>query len=369
MVHHRSAKIASLGLCAAALIAACAGGSEAPAGSTSGATGGQGGAGQGGAGGGQSGAGGDILFDGGVPEGGGGGGPGSNIIYASTDDTLYRLDPDAVNLPLVEIGKFDCIGSNAGQYKAMTDIAVDNKENLWGITGHVVMPLTIEAGGVIKCGAKTSLMSAQQGQSLPTFYALTFAPIGVIDPNVEVLMAGDSAGQLWAIDAVGNTSQHGSFGLVPGNDGNGYSYDPANVGKVWELSGDLVFLANNGSPVGFATVRDCPNPPSTTGCSKTDTLLEIDMAKLGAVGSANVAKAVRGAIVRAAGCADPVASYGSMYGIAAWNDKVYGFSRTGLLVGIDTNKGGACIVQEYPTASFSGAGVTTLAPVVVPPPK
>jgi hypothetical protein len=248
------------------------------------------------------------------------------------------------------------------------DIAVDRDHNIYGITGHVIMPLTIE-GNVIVCGAKQNL-GGGAGQNLPTFYALTYAPVAVLDPQLEVLVAGDSAGQLWAIDASGVATQHGSFGLVPSDDGNGNVYDPVNVGKPWELSGDIVFLANGGSPIGFATVRDCPNPPSTTGCSKTDTLIEIDMSKLGAEGIQVVTKAVRGQIVKDAACNDTTStSYGSMYGIAAWNDKVYGFSRLGKLVGIDTDKGSACLVKEYVGSAFSGAGVTTLAPVLPPPPK
>ncbi len=346
---------------------ACSGGESSPSG-TSGTAGG-GGQGTGGQNVGGENVGGSLFGDGGIPEAGGGGDPGPAVIYASTDTTLFKLDPSTPNLVLTEVGKFDCIGAGAGKYKAMTDIAVDKNENLWGITGHLVLPLTVQAGGVVKCGPTTVLVNGQVGQTLPTFYALTFAPEDVITPGVEVLMAGDSAGQLWAIDAAGKTTQHGSFGKVPANDGNGHAYDPANVGKVWELSGDLVFLSNKGSPVGFATVRDCPNPPSTTGCSKTDTLIEIDMTKLAVVGSANVTKAVRGAIVKAPGCPDAATGYGSMYGIAAWNDRVYGFSRTGLLVSMDTNKGGACLVQAYANNMFSGAGVTTLAPVLPPPPK
>jgi hypothetical protein len=48
---------------------------------------------------------------------------------------------------------------------------------------------------------------------------------------------------------------------------------------------------------------------------------------------------------------------------------VYGFFRTGNLVDIDTADGAACLVHTYPGRQFAGAGVTTLAPVVVPPPK
>lgn len=351
-----------LGLLATAWVSACSDAESNGSASSPSGSGGQSSSGQGGDGGG-------FIFDAGLLDGSGGAGLGSALIYASTDTTLYRLDPTAANLAVTEIGQFDCIGAGSDQYKAMTDIAVDRNENLWGITGHIIMPLTIESGGVIKCGARTNLVNGTPGQNLPTFYALTMAPVGVLDPNIEVLMAADSAGKLWAIDAMGKTTQHGSFGNVPADDGNGYMYDAAHVGQVWEISGDLVFLANNGKPVGFVTVRDCPSPPSSTGCNKTDTLIEIDMAKLAAPGTEVVTKAVRGAIVKAAGCGDSVTAYGSMYGIAAWNDQVYGFSRTGLLVGINTNKGGACLVQDYPNLNFSGAGVTTLAPVLPPPPK
>ncbi len=364
MQYLRAATGVVLGLVTASYVSACSG-TESSGGTTSSGTAGS--AGQSSSG--QAGEGGGFLFDAGFSDGSGGAGVGTPLIYASTDTTLYKLDPAAPNLPLTEIGLFDCIGAAADQYKAMTDIAVDRDGNLWGITGHLITPLTIAGGGVIKCGTKTNLVNGIPGQNLPTFYALTMAPVGVLDPNLEVLMAADSAGTLWAIDAAGKTTQHGSFGKVPANDGNGYAYDSANVGKVWEISGDLVFLANNGNPIGFATVRDCPNPPSSTGCSKTDTLLEIDMTKLSAPGTSVVAKAVRGAILKAPGCGDSVTAYGSMYGIAAWNDSVYGFSRTGLLVGINTNKGGACLVQDYPNFNFSGAGVTTLAPVLPPPPK
>ena len=86
-------------------------------------------------------------------------------------------------------------------------------------------------------------------------------------------VAGNNAGELWAIDSGGTLTQHGNFGTVPANDGHGHTYPAANKGQLWELSGDIVFLANGGSPVGFATVRDCPNPPSQTGCSTIDTLI------------------------------------------------------------------------------------------------
>ena len=203
-----------------------------------------------------------------------------------------------------------------------------------------------------------------------SFYALTFAPKGTIDASNEVLVAGNTAGELWAIDAQGNVEQHGNFGKVPADDGNGNAYDSKHVGKAWELSGDIVFLANAGNPVGFATVRDCPTPPSTNGCNAVNTLIEIDVSKLGNATTGSVTKSVRGQIVKRKGCNDGTqGDYGNMYGIAAWDKKVYGFSRSGNLVDIDITDGSGCLVQAYGDDKFSGAGVTTLAPVVAPPPK
>ena len=328
---------------------------------------------------GTGGSGGLNLFDGGPGStstsstsgtgtgGGTGGGKPQYLIYSSTDTDLFTLDPTSADLALTHVGVFDCIGGTSG-HTAMTDIAVDKSDALWGITGHDVVPLSIQ-GSTIHCG--NAIQLTEGGLPAPTFYALTFAPVGVLDPAKEVLVAGNSAGELWAINGqTGEVAQHGIFGTVPADDGNGNAYAAANVGQPWELSGDIVFLANNGSPVGFATVRDCPTPPTTDGCSFTDTLLEIDLSKLAAQGNQPVLKALRGQVKqKPTGCATSFSGYfGSLYGIAAWDDKVYGFSRTGNLVQIDTTNGQGCYVNSYSPNNFSGAGVTTLAPVIPPPP-
>src|SRR5262249_45349512 len=115
---------------------------------------------------------------------------------------------------------------------------------------------------------------------------------------------------------------------------------------------------------------DCPNPPDTTGCNPVNTLIEIDVPKLATATTESVTKAVRGQIVRAAGCNDGTNGvYGNMYGVAVWNDKMFGFSRTGNLVQISLTDGTACLVRHYDNDKFAGAGVTTLAPVQAPPPK
>jgi hypothetical protein len=304
-----------------------------------------------------TGQGGDDTFDAGAS---GGSDPGESIIYAHTDTTLFRLDAESPTLDLTLIGDFDCVGGE-GQDVSMTDLAVDGEEQLWGISQGAVHPLTVE-DGVVHCGTPIPLDNPLGVR----FYGLTFAPKGVLDPNKEVLVAGNTAGELWSIDEGGGLAKRGRFGKVPADDGHGHSFP--NAGKDWELSGDIVFLANGGAPVGFATVRDCPDPPQSTNCNPINTLLEIDVASLAAGSEQIVTKAVRGQIVGSPGCSDGLGGdYGGMYGIAAWDAKVFGLSRTGNLVEIDPVDGTGCLVKTYPSYKFAGAGVTTIAPIEPPP--
>lgn len=288
-------------------------------------------------------------------------------LYVSTDTELFTFDLEAPTAPPVLVGAFDCIGSGAGMDTSMNDVAVNALGDVWGVSGHHAYKLELPASGTgaVHCTNQIDLMTA----ATVRFYALTFAPEGVLSPDKEVLVAGNSAGELWAIDDTGNASLHGNFGVVPANDGNGHTYDAANVGKPFELSGDIVFLANGGDPIGFATVRDCPNPPLTSGCSFTDTLIQIDVAKMGTATTQSVTAAIRGQIVARPECPAGQNGFGSMYGIAAVGTEVFGFSRQGYIVAIDNVDGDACQIQTTPAQKWAGAGVTTLAEVIAPPPK
>jgi hypothetical protein len=261
----------------------------------------------------------------------------------------------------------------ATEDSSMTDIAVNSAGELWGVSEHNAYALTIE-GSTVHC-AKTIPL-----QSVPaTFYGLSFVPKGVIDADAETLLAGDTQGDLWRIDTTtGALEQHGNFGVVPAADPQGHTYpsDAAvtgtttTVGTPWQLSGDIVFLAGTSTTaaVGFATVRDCVG----TTCSNTDTLLQIDTSKLGAAGTAvtgNVQLGLRGQVLKSATCADTTnTTYGKMFGIAAWNSTIYGFSHDSYIVEISNVDGSACAVGGMDTTeSWSGAGVTTIAPIIPPP--
>jgi hypothetical protein len=263
--------------------------------------------------------------------------------YAHTNDTLFSLDPTQPTLALKQIGKFSCIGGS-NEDSSMTDLAVNETGDIWAISSHNVYPITV-SGSTVSCGTPIPFTSTA------TFYGLTFAPKGVIDPNKEVLVAGNTAGELWAIDtstSPATITQHGTLGLVPFTDGHGHTYK--NSGKAWELSGDIVFLANGTSgAVGFATVRDCPTPPSTTNCNTTDTLIEINTGALLTAGSSSVLGSVRGQVVKATGC------------------NVLGFSHQGFIVNISNIDGTACLVLPTNSDDWAGAAITTVAPVKPPP--
>jgi hypothetical protein len=291
----------------------------------------------------------------------GAGGQPPPVVYAHTNTTLSELDP--VSLQLSPVGDFDCIGTGSGQDTSMTDVAVDSQGALWGISKSNVYELQIQ-GNSVHCAQQIPLHNS----SGIVFYALTFAPVGVLDPQKEVLVAGNTAGQLWAVDAAGNLTQHGIFGDVPANDGLGHDY--MYPGGLWELSGDLVFVANGGSPLGFATVRDCQNPPDSSSCDPSDTLVEIDMTALATQGAQNVTRAIRGMVVQGTGCSmndTHSEDFGKLYGIGAWSDKIYGFSNSGALLDISNVDATACLVSYFSSDKWAGAGVTTQAPVIAPP--
>lgn len=295
-----------------------------------------------------------TLTDGGT----GGSAPLDFLAYAHTGTTLFKFEPKDVNAQPVALGDFDNTDGS------MFDIAVNKNGDIWGVTGSNAYHIQVQ-GGVAHCATPIQI-----GDGTARFYGLTFAPDGWIGTG-EALIAGNTAGELWLIDTTtGTPKQHGSFGKVPNTDGNGNDYpsDPQStganttVGTPWQLSGDIVFLANGGSPVGFATVRDCVG----TACAKVDTLIQIDMTKLKSEGEQSVTQMVRGQILPKGGCGGGPEAYQQLLGIAAWNDKVYGFSQSGSIVEIDNSDGKAC--QAVSTSlKWYGAGLTTTAPVQPPP--
>lgn len=302
------------------------------------------------------------------------GAPAQIVLYAHDNRALYKVDAKDPALALTRIGDFDCIVGGAsppaGMDTSMTDIAVDRAGRIYGVGPRMFfadMAFDGDAGGPVGCLGKGKALNAPAGVK---FFGATFAPVGTLDPNEEALVVGNTEGDLFRIDITsGAATRLGSFGTVPSDDGNGHRY--TYPGTTWQLSGDLVFLDNGGKPLGFATVRDCRQGRSgTNDCNAVDTLVEIDMAKLSAGAGTILTKRVMGQIVKGAGCNDIAnEAYGSMYGIAAYEDSIVGFSRDGFVVRIDNSRGVACRIADHKAdvpGGFSGAGVTTLVPVKPP---
>jgi hypothetical protein len=266
---------------------------------------------------------------------------GKTLLYAHTDTTLFQANADDLTAPLTKVGDFDCVGKSGGG--SMTDLAVTKDGKLFGVSEGAAYPLTI-TGTTVHCEATWSLPQTK-------FYGLTIAPEKTVATD-EVLIAADSKGGLYQIDqSSGTPTQVGSLGT------------DASSGQPWALSGDIVFMANAGDPIGFATVRTC----NGSTCSAADTLIEVDVKKI-APGTQSVLKAVRGKVVRGSWCTNgSQTSYGSMFGIVAYKDKVFGFSRSGDIIEIHNTDGTGCLIQSESANKFAGAGITTTAPVVAPP--
>jgi len=154
MTHSRLAWLASLLLPVTAAVAACSSGHGNNGFTT--------GTGAGGSGTSSGMAGGVTLSSSGSTSSGGGGDAGpSYLIYASTDTTMFTLDPSSANLTLTTVGTYDCIGPSGTpgqQSTAMTDLAVDKNQNVWGLSSYAVRPLTVQGTTVSPspCAAATS---------------------------------------------------------------------------------------------------------------------------------------------------------------------------------------------------------------------
>jgi len=305
-------------------------------------------------------------------------------IYAHTDTELYSMDP--MTKAITDLGTFK--GMSGSYYDAtMTDLAVDAAGEIYVNSEQVIykaaLPATPGPGATVQL---TEFLNTDptlpDGGTLATkYYALAFAPAGAIGvstiPSGETLVAGDSNGELWVFQPGGAAAKDvGNFGADPNI--------PANF---LSLSGDLVFYTNSSNqPTGLATIRSCSKSSSTgkVTCTKTnDYLAAINMANLkanasAATPSASLLAGIYGGTATTDGNGTTKAE---IFGLGAWGNDVYGFSRcygcydggsniAPALLQIDTSSGVATAVgSSFPfTNGWSGAGVTTKVTITVPVP-
>lgn len=252
----------------------------------------------------------------GGPDGGGGtdsngngsgSGNGSNgeqvYVYAQTDTTLYRVDPDT--LAITKVGDFgwpSSVGSDQ-----MTDIAIDKNGQMIGVSFSRVYR-------VDPSNAACTLLSPSLGGS---FNGLSFVPATMLGMTGDDVLVGteNSDGKVFKIDPM-----------------TGVKTQVGDMGGSFASSGDLVAVE------GFGTVQ------TVTG-SSSDVLATLAPQTFAAtaVGSGT--------------------GFGMIWGVAFWKNKIYGFTDGGDFILIDPMTGVATRVTSTGQAWW-GAAVTTLAPVL-----
>lgn len=238
------------------------------------------------------------------------------LIYAHSSGTLFSFSP--VSNTVTSIGRFaDATGANADP---MVDLAVNSDQEVFTSSATDLFRVDVTTAMVTSVGAFDVTAGEQ-------FYALTFLARGELHADRETLIGATNMGAYYEIDP---TNAHTTFlGQYP--DG-------------WLSSGDLVSVQGLGT---FATIRH--------DTDTHDTLARITFASSGASTITVVGPIVEGAT-----------EYNHIFGLAYWGRTVYGFSSTGQLIAIDRDTGaGTLATPDTGTGQFWGAGVTTIAPVVI----
>ena len=227
-------------------------------------------------------------------------------VFGHSGDTLYRLDPDTLEVAIV--------GPLSGCTGSIIDIALDADSNMYGTAFGSLWSIDRETGACT--------VIAPSGDYTTS---LSFVPAGTVDPNVEALVGFDEDEYL-RID-----TQTGALTTL------GFLTDGL------ASSGDMVSVIGGGT---YLTVTGDAPP-----CDTTDCIVEIDPST--------------GAILQNYGSV----GYDQVFGLAFWGGRAYGFARDGVLFEIEF-AGDAVISTPIPIPmapqdlEFYGAGSTTSAPPI-----
>lgn len=234
--------------------------------------------------------------------GGGGGGGGDQVfVYAHTSSTLYKVDPDTLQVQMVGPFNWGNVGTDQ-----MTDIAIDKNGQMVGVSFTRVYR-------VDPSNANTTLLSSALARS---FNGLSYVPADQLGMSGDDVLVGteNSSGRVFRIDPM-----------------NGAATEVGNMG-AFVSSGDLVGI------VGFGTVQ------TVTG-GTSDRLARLAQTSFAAtpIGSGT--------------------GFSKVWGVAYFKGKVYGFTETGSFLLIDPNTGAGTMVSNNGIAWW-GAAVTTVAPIL-----
>jgi hypothetical protein len=185
---------------------------------------------------------------GGGGSGGGGGGGGTDAVtyvFAHSDQELYRVDPDTLDIE--RVGRFDW----SDGWDEMTDIAIDRDGRMLGISYDRVYSVDSDT-------AVTSYLADLDRD----FNGLSFLP-HPSQPDREILIGAAQDGSVYEIDPVtGASTPRGSYGDGMGSSGDIVSVDgfgtAATVTMGFGGSDQLVRVASDSSadPIGDTGVED-----------------------------------------------------------------------------------------------------------------
>jgi len=239
--------------------------------------------------------------NGGSGIGSGSGDAGTVYVYAHTESTLYKVDPDT--LAITKIGDFAWPSFS----DSMTDLAIDKTGQMIGVSFTSVYR-------VDPTNAHTTLLT---GNLQGMFNGLSFVPADQLGQTGDDVLIGtrNTDGKVFRVDpATGATTLVGD------------------MGAAFMSSGDLVAVA------GFGTVQTIPG----NGADKLARLAPQTFAAT-PIGSDT--------------------GFGKIWGVAYWKNKIYGFTSDGAFILIDPTTGAATLVSNTGIGWY-GAAVTTLAPVI-----
>jgi hypothetical protein len=222
-------------------------------------------------------------------------------VYAHSATTLYQVDPD--DLTLTAVGDF---GWPTGmETEEMTDIALDGDGKMVGVSFG-------------------NLYSVDKETAECTF----LAPLGSGFNGLSFVEGADATAQT---ALVGATTLGEWYTLDPNT---GAAVLIGTYGGGMSSSGDIVFVRDAGA---FATV----NHPDF----ETDVLVSVspDSGEATVIGETG---------------------FQSIWGVGYWGGQIFGFTDNGEFILIDAATGLGTLVETVDTR-FWGAGVTTVAPVVV----
>ncbi|MBI3200556.1 MAG: hypothetical protein HYZ29_03365 [Myxococcales bacterium] len=223
----------------------------------------------------------------------------ANVVYPHTASKLFTMS--ATTYAISEIGSF----KGATFSGSMTDLAVDQWGVLYGVTFNDLYTCDADTATCYKLATPPQM-----------FNGLTMLPPGTHHPYLDTLVAIANSGTWYKVSLSGSgtaqLTQLGSYGA-------GYS-----------SSGDAFSIEGVGT---FASV-------DKSG-SSSDVIVSVDP--------------MTGKVNAEVGA---VAGYSSLYGLAGWSGKVFGFDATGAVLEIDIKTGSSKLIATTSNAWW-GAGVAT----------